>query len=76
MFDSEKWYHASDPDVLRLASYFTMAHWRSEGRGPAYHKIGNRVVYRGLDLNAWIAGRRVATEVAPISTAEAAGAPA
>ena len=76
MFDSEKWYFANDPDVLRLASYFTMAHWRSEGRGPAYHKIGNRVVYKGLDLNAWIARRRVETETTPISPAEAAPAPA
>ena len=76
MFDDQQWYFANDPHVLRLASYFTMAHWRSEGRGPAYHKIGNRVVYRGLDLNAWIAGRRVETEVARISTAEAAVAPA
>ena len=63
MFDNEKLYFANDPDVLRLASYFTMAHWRSEGRGPAFHRIGNKIMYKGADLNAWIRRQRVETEV-------------
>ena len=33
MFDPEKLYLTSDPDLLALAPYSTMAHWRSEGRG-------------------------------------------
>ena len=32
----------------------TLAHWRSEGRGPAYVKLGARVGYRGSDLNRFI----------------------
>ena len=76
MFDDQQWYFANDPHVLQLASYHTMAHWRCEKRGPAYHRLGSRIVYKGADLNAWIERQRVETEVASISTAEAAGAPA
>ena len=59
MFDQAKLYFASDPAVLALAPYSTLAHWRSEGRGPAFVKIGSRVAYRGADLNAWLDARTV-----------------
>lgn len=28
----------------------TLSQWRSVGRGPLYHKVGNRVFYRVKDL--------------------------
>ena len=59
MFDDTKIYFASDPEVLALACYSTMAHWRSEGRGPSFVKIGSKVGYRGSDLNLWIESRTV-----------------
>ena len=59
MFDESKLYPASDPAVLAIAPYSTMAHWRCEGRGPAFMKIGTRVMYSGRDLNAWLAKQRV-----------------
>ena len=59
MFDPDKLYLTSDPDLLALAPYSTMAHWRSEGRGPAFIKIGSKVAYRGADLNSWLASRTV-----------------
>jgi hypothetical protein len=37
----------------------TLARWRCEGSGPAYIKVGNRVLYPRPDVDAWIAGRRV-----------------
>ena len=64
MFDETKLYPASDPAVLALLPYSTWAHWRCQGRGPAFIKIGNRVVYRGSDLNAWLMSRRVETVAA------------
>ena len=64
MFDEDKFYFANDLAVLRLATYSTMAHWRCEGKGPAFHRIGSRIAYKGRDLNAWIDGRRVETEAA------------
>jgi excisionase family DNA binding protein len=57
--------HISDlltPDeaaaCLRCAKQ-TLARWRCEGGGPAYVKMGARVLYRRADLDAWVAGRRV-----------------
>lgn len=50
---------------LRCAKQ-TLARRRCEGGGPAYVKLGGRVLYRRADLDAWIAGRRVfATVQAP-----------
>ena len=46
MFDPEKLYRCNDPDLLALAPYSTLAHMRSEGRGPAFLKVGGRVLWR------------------------------
>lgn len=59
MFDPDKLYFTGDAALLALTPYSTMAHWRSEGRGPAFIKIGSRVAYRGADLNAWLEARTV-----------------
>ena len=59
MFQENKLYLTNDPALKALAPYSTMAHWRSEGRGPTYVKIGFRVAYRGGDLNDWLASRTV-----------------
>ena len=59
MFDDRKMYLARDPALLVLGRPSTLAHWRSEGRGPAFIKLGSRVAYRGADLNAWLAAQTV-----------------
>ena len=59
MFDDNKLYLAGDPALLVLGSPSTLAHWRSQGRGPAYIKLGGRIAYRGSDLNEWLAARTV-----------------
>ena len=59
MFDENRLYFTRDTALLALAPYSTLAHWRSEGRGPAFIKIGWRVGYRGADLNNWLASRTV-----------------
>ena len=51
MFDSDTFYFTRDPALAVIASYSTLAHWRSEGRGPAYVRLGRRIAYRGGDLN-------------------------
>jgi predicted DNA-binding transcriptional regulator AlpA len=35
----------------------TLAKLRLSGDGPVYYKLGRRVVYRGEDLEAWLATR-------------------
>jgi hypothetical protein len=36
----------------------TMERLRLEGRGPAFHKFGRRVMYQWRDVLAWADGRR------------------
>ena len=60
MFENDRLYFTDDPQIKLLAPYSTMAHWRSEGRGPAYIRVGGKkVAYLGKDLNAWLAAKRV-----------------
>jgi predicted DNA-binding transcriptional regulator AlpA len=33
----------------------TAAKWRWNGTGPAFVKLGSRVLYRQIDIEAWIA---------------------
>lgn len=39
----------------------TLANWRSQGRGPAYHKLGGKVRYKISDVEDWVAQGRVLT---------------
>ena len=59
MFDETRLYFTDDAALKALAPYSTLAHWRSEGRGPAFVKIGSRVAYSGNALNEWLASRTV-----------------
>jgi predicted DNA-binding transcriptional regulator AlpA len=36
----------------------TLANWRSDGKGPKYHKIGRHVRYDWADVMEWLAERR------------------
>ena len=59
MFDSARLYLTDDPALLVLGRPSTLAHWRSEGCGPAYIKLGMRVAYSGATLNEWLRVRTV-----------------
>ena len=59
MFDDNRLYFTNDSALKVLGSSSTLAHWRSEGRGPAYVKLGSRVAYSGRALNAWLAARTI-----------------
>ena len=59
MFADDKLYLTTDAALREIAPASTMAHWRSDGRGPAYIKIGPKVAYRGRDLNDWIEAQTV-----------------
>ena len=59
MFDDDRLYLTSDSALKAIGPYSTLAHWRSEGRGPRFIKLGAKVAYRGRDLNEWLASRTV-----------------
>lgn len=37
----------------------TLQRWRPLGQGPAYLKLGGRVAYRHVDIEAWEAQQRI-----------------
>ena len=59
MFDESALYYTNDPALLVLGRPSTLAHWRCQGEGPAYVRLGSRIAYKGADLNAWIESRIV-----------------
>lgn len=61
MFDDDRLYLTNDPALKAIGPYSTLAHWRSEGRGPKFIKLGSKVAYRGRDLNEWLAAQTVET---------------
>ena len=53
-FDTDRYYRTDDHALLLLGKPATLTRWRHEGRGPAYVRFGNRILYRGLDLNSYL----------------------
>ena len=58
-FDSTRFYRTSDPALAIIATRGTLSQWRHRGEGPAYFRFGNRVLYRGSDLNDWLDNHRI-----------------
>ena len=54
-----KYIVTADPAMRLIATAGTLAVWRHEGRGPAYVRFGNRVLYEGRELNRWLNAHRV-----------------
>ena len=59
--DKEKPLLYGEREAARLLglSAGTLRLYRSDGRGPAYHQLGKRILYALEDLNAWVSARRV-----------------
>lgn len=55
-----------------LISLGTLTNWRSNGTGPKYLKLGGRILYRRVDVEAWEAANHVSPEA---KTTEKAKAP-
>ena len=53
-FDPNRYYRTCDPELALVGTRGTLAQWRCRGVGPKYTKFGNRVLYLGADLNAWL----------------------
>ena len=43
---------------VALQSEVTVARWRREGAGPAYLKLGRKVMYSRADIEVWLAKQR------------------
>ena len=57
--------HEPTPDLLTIseaaellrAPVATLRYWRHLGTGPRCFRVGRRVLYRRVDLNAWVDAR-------------------
>ena len=59
--DPDTYYPEQDgsPALDVIGKRQTRAKYRCDGRGPAYIKIGSRVVYQGSDILNWLEKKRV-----------------
>ena len=58
-FEADRYYRPGDPALDVIGSKGTLATWRWAGCGPRYTKLGRRILYFGVDLNAWLDARVV-----------------
>lgn len=59
LFEQNRTYILGDHELDIIGDREKLAQWRHKGIGPAYYKLGRKVVYRGADLNAWAEAQRV-----------------
>ena len=64
----ERTEHLSEKLLARRwgLSHRTLERWRHDAHGPAYLKVGGRIIYRLADIEAYEAARRRTTIVAPL----------
>ena len=53
-FEDDRYYRTDDPALTLIATRGTLAQWRCHNRGPTYIRYGNRILYQGAALNAWL----------------------
>lgn len=58
VFQNDQTYVLGDSALDVLGSREKLAQWRHKRKGPAYYKLGRKIVYRGTDLNAWLEQNR------------------
>lgn len=59
LFEQNRNYVLGDPELEIIGSREKLAQWRHKGLGPAFYRLGRKIVYRGSDLNAWANRNRV-----------------
>lgn len=59
VFEDERVYDDTDPELDLIASRNKRAQWRHRRVGPIFCKFGRRVKYLGTDLNAFVEENRV-----------------
>ncbi len=59
LFDEHRTYVLGDDELGLLGNREKLAQWRHKNTGPAYYRLGRKIIYRGADLNAWADKNRV-----------------
>jgi len=58
IFENNRTYMLGDPELDVLGTRERLAQWRHRMMGPPWVKIGRKVAYLGVDLNAWLESQR------------------
>ena len=59
LFDNDRNYVLGDCELELIGDRDKLAQWRHKNIGPAYYKLGRKIVYHGRDLNAWADANRI-----------------
>ncbi|MFZ3585492.1 helix-turn-helix domain-containing protein [Loktanella sp. DJP18] len=59
LFEQNRNYVLGDTELNIIGDRDKLAQWRHNGTGPAFYKLGRKIIYRGADLNAWAETHRV-----------------
>lgn len=59
IFENSRNYVLGDPELDLIGDRDKLAQWRHKNMGPAFYRLGRKIVYRGFDLNAWADANRV-----------------
>ncbi|MEJ6388827.1 MerR family transcriptional regulator [Gymnodinialimonas ulvae] len=62
LFEQNRNYVLGDPELDVIGPREKLAQWRHKGTGPAFYRLGRKIVYRGEDLNTWADAQRVDPE--------------
>ena len=53
LFENHRTYTLDDPELLLIGDRDKLAQWRHKNTGPAFYRLGRKIIYLGSDLNAW-----------------------
>ena len=59
LFEQDRNYVLGDTELNVIGNREKLAQWRHKGTGPAYYRLGRKIIYRGADLNAWANAQRI-----------------
>ena len=59
IFDQNRNYVLGDPELEIIGNSDKLAQWRHKKMGPAFYRLGRKIIYSGADLNAWADANRI-----------------
>lgn len=65
LFDDDRNYQPNDREIIEvMGSKSKQAQMRHRGTAPSYYRLGRKIIYRGVDLNAWAEAQRIESSAA------------
>jgi len=59
LFENDRCYVLGDHELDIIGDREKLAQWRHKMKGPAFYRLGRKIIYRGSDLNDWVEASRV-----------------